>query len=195
MNLNTDAFFWKNPPTEMTVEKDRVSFVTLPLSDFWQNTYYHFQHDNGHMYLTRSDEPYFAFSTKISFDGKLRFDQCGIIVYQDADTWAKSGIECENEVYSNLGGVVTNNGFSDWSMSPIKPEVKDLYLRLNRRVDDFQVEYSYDGVLYQPLRIFHLESADKVVQFGLYACSPGESSFTAQFSEVSMGEGTWAAHE
>ncbi|EOX3350898.1 DUF1349 domain-containing protein [Vibrio cholerae] len=34
----------------------------------------------------------------------------------------------------------------------------------------------------------------KVVSFGVYACSPSESSFTAKFTEMSLEPCKWLAH-
>ena len=43
-----------------------------------------------------------------------QFDQGGIIVYRDPDTWLKTGIEVVDGV-PRLSCVVTRHGFSDWS--------------------------------------------------------------------------------
>ena len=117
-----------------------------------------------------------------------------LMIYQDENHWAKSGIEREDESYSNLGAVVTDRGYSDWSMSPIDPRRDTFYLRLNRRSEDFLFEYSDTGSSFQPIRMFHLHKASDELRFGLYACSPGKSSFTVKFSNLQMGEGTWAEH-
>ncbi len=194
MDVSTHKFSWINPPEHFKAGEGFVEFNTEPDRDFWQKTYYHFSHDNGHMYLSSSAEPFFSFTAKISFNGKARFDQAGLMIYQDENHWAKSGIEREDESYSNLGAVVTDRGYSDWSMSPIDPRRDTFYLRLNRRSEDFLFEYSDTGSSFQPIRMFHLHKASDELRFGLYACSPGKSSFTVKFSNLQMGEGTWAEH-
>ena len=194
MDIASLKFTWINPPLHYKIGEDHVEFTTEAKSDFWQKTYYHFSHDNGHMYLTGSSEEFFSFTAKISFNGGERFDQAGLMLYQDEKHWAKSGIEREYERYSNLGAVVTDQGFSDWSMSPVDPAVQIFYLRLNRRGSDFLFDYSEDGQRFQPLRMFHLHNSEEQVRFGLYACSPGNSSFTARFTKIVLGEGTWAEH-
>lgn len=39
-----------------------------------------------------------------------RFDQCGVVLYLDAENWLKGSIEYENERFQHLGSVVTNHG-------------------------------------------------------------------------------------
>ena len=45
------------------------------------------------------------------------------------------------------------------------------------------------------MRICHLEGADATIHFGLYACSPENSSFEAVFSEFQLGECVWQEHQ
>lgn len=194
MDLIKD-FQWLNEAEVLSLTADALHFKTKPDTDFWQRTYYGFSHDNGHMYLCESSKTYFSFSCKFSFDGSERFAQAGLIIYQDSANWAKTGIECENSEYSNLGAVVTNAAYSDWSMAPISPDCKSLHLRLSRRGSDFLVEYATSAEAYQPLRIFHLDKAEAELRFGFYACSPGREGFTACFSEVEFGPCLWQAHQ
>ena len=52
------------------------------------------------------------------------------------------------------------------------------------------MECSRDGVVYKQMRIFHMfEGAGEIV-FGIYACSPEQSSFKAVFTDMeSRAEG------
>ena len=48
---------------------------------------------------------------------------------------------------------------------------------------------------FKQMRIFHLFQGDKEVNFGVYACSPSNSSFDAVFSEISISECLWKEHK
>ena len=109
----------------------------------WQRTYYGFQNDNAPILCMKTAEPFFSFSVKTAFDSQNRFDQCGVIVYQDSENWIKASVEYENDNYQRLGSVVTNNGYSDWATTDISAEIKIMYYRLSRRKDDFLVAVSY----------------------------------------------------
>lgn len=77
-----------------------------------------------------TEEKYFSFTVKTEFDSKNRFDQCGIVMYLDSENWLKASIEYENQSFqhlgSNLGSVVTNNGYSDWATTEIPANVKSM---------------------------------------------------------------------
>lgn len=165
-------------------------------TDFWQRTYYGFQNDNAPALLLQTSEPYFSFQVKTSFNSKARFDQCGVIIYQNSDNWFKASIEYENETYQRLGSVVTNHGYSDWATTDIDAKVNSMYYRLSRRENDFCVEASQDGHNFKQMRIFHLFEGEGSIQFGIYACSPSKgASFLADFSELQISECLWKTHE
>ncbi|CSB19632.1 Uncharacterized conserved protein [Vibrio cholerae] len=151
----------------------------------------------------------FTFTAKVSFAYQQLFDQCGLIIYLDNENWFKASIEYENQSFSRLGSVVTNLGYSDWATTDI-PLPKEIWYRLSRRGPDFLIESSFDGLVFNQMRIFHLHRlgettiemgkcnpplpTQKVVSFGVYACSPSESSFTAKFTEMSLEPCKWLAH-
>jgi len=194
--FNSSKCFWINEPRKYDIEGDRVSITTVPGSDFWQRTYYGFQNDNAHGLLFKTDEKYFSFTVKTEFTSSHhRFDQCGVLIYQNSDNWLKASIEYENEEYARLGSVVTNNGYSDWATTDISADIKTMYYRLSRRESDFCIESSEDGVNFKQMRIAHLFAGADDIDMGIYACSPEDSSFEAIFTEMHMGECKWEAHK
>ncbi|MBR3119958.1 DUF1349 domain-containing protein [Lactococcus carnosus] len=44
------------------------------------------------------------------------------------------------------------------------------------------------------MRICHLNQGDETISFGIYACSPEESSFTASFEALTITDCKWAPH-
>lgn len=206
--IDLTAGKWLFEPQKSEVTKDFVSITTEPGTDFWQRSYYGFRNDNAPALQIESGDN-FTFTTKVSFDYKTQFDQCGLIIYLDSDNWFKASIEYENAEFSRLGSVVTNLGYSDWATSDI-PLPNKIWYRLSRRGPDFLVESSFDGVHFKQMRIFHLHKlgettvemgkknpplpAKSAVNFGVYACSPLNSSFTAVFSNFSLEPCKWLAH-
>ncbi len=195
MNFINDNHKWVYKPKQFEIANNRVIIVTEPNTDFWQRTYYGFQNDNAPALLLPVTELYFSFTVKTDFDSKRRFDQCGVIIYQNSENWFKASIEYENEQFQRLGSVVTNNGYSDWATTDIPAKQKHMYYRLSRRACDFCIEYSYDGGEFRQMRIFHLFEGGSEINVGIYACSPENSSFTAVFSDIHFGECQWAEHK
>ncbi|MEK3985606.1 DUF1349 domain-containing protein [Paenibacillus sp. FSL K6-3166] len=195
MNFIKENLFWQHPTSTSSITDNKIEIVTEPNTDFWQRTYYGFRNDNAPALLMKTDEKYFSFIVKTDFDSAHRFDQCGVIVYQDSDNWFKASIEYENEEYQRLGSVVTNHGYSDWATTDIDATIKTMYYRLSRRESDFCVENSLDGITFKQMRIFHLFEGSKYINFGLYACSPEDSSFKATFTEIEITECQWLEHK
>ncbi|NUW72337.1 DUF1349 domain-containing protein [Vibrio mediterranei] len=199
---------WLYKPRNSEVTKGSVSITTDPETDFWQRSYYGFRNDNAPALQLETTEN-FTFTTKVQFDYQAQFDQCGLIIYLDSENWFKASIEYENEEYSRLGSVVTNLGYSDWATSDI-PLPNEIWYRLSRRGPDFLIESSSDGQTFKQMRIFHLHQlgettadmgksnpplpAQTPVRFGVYACSPLQSSFTARFTELNIEPCKWLAH-
>lgn len=191
MEFDTKKLQWIREPKEYAVSEKEITIVTEPGTDLWQRTYYGFQNDNAPVLQMETEEPYFSFIVKTEFDTRRQFDQCGVAMYLDSENWFKASIEYENENFQRLGSVVTNHGYSDWATTDIPASVKSMWYRFSRRGADYCVECSEDGRVYRQMRIFHMwEGAGKIV-FGLYACSPGQSSFTAGFTHMEMTECQW----
>ena len=193
MNLNN--FKWTRTPKEYTVNTDTVEIITEPFTDLWQRTYYHFRNDNAPVFQTETDEKYFSFVVKTEFDTKVRYDQCGIVMYLNSENWLKASIEYENNEIQRLGSVVTNNGYSDWASVDVDASIKSIWFRLSRREYDFCIENSVDGVNFKQMRICHMFNAKDKIKFGIYACSPENSSFKASFSDFALTECKWLAHD
>ena len=185
---------WTREPKETSIKEDRITIITEPGTDLWQRTYYGFQNDNAPLLQLTTAEPYFSFVVKTEFASKRRFDQCGIILYLDSENWLKASIEYENDTYQRLGSVVTNHGYSDWATTDISADIKSMWYRLSRRESDYCIECSEDGENFKQMRICHMWEGAKEISFGIYACSPEESSFEAVFSNMEITECKWLAH-
>lgn len=194
MNFDITKLKWIREPKKYTITDKQITVYTEPNTDLWQRTYYGFQNDNAPVLQIETEEKYFSFSVKTEFESKRRFDQCGIVMYLDSENWLKASIEYENEEYQRLGSVATNHGYSDWATTDIDASVKSMWYRFSRRESDYCIECSSDGVNYKQMRICHMwEGADKI-QFGIYACSPEESSFKAVFTNMEITDCKWKEH-
>ena len=186
---------WTRLPESYVIGQDSIKIVTAPRTDLWQRTYYHFRNDNAPVLQVRTKEKFFSFVVKTVFESKHRFDQCGVVLYLDSENWLKASIEYENEQFQHLGSVVTNHGYSDWATTAIPAEIKSMWYRLSRREDDFCIECSQDGVNFSQMRVCHLWEGKGKIRFGIYACSPEDSSFRATFNELQVSECKWLAHD
>ena len=194
--MKLEEFVWTREPEHYVIDGDILRITTSPHTDLWQRTYYHFRNDNAPVFQVETEEMYFSFIVKTSFEeSHHRFDQCGIVIYLDGDNWLKGSVEYENEDFQHLGSVVTNHGYSDWATTEIPANVKSMWYRLSRREDDYCIECSDDGDRWRQMRLCHMHEGAGKIRFGVYACSPEDSSFTAEFSSFQFDECAWKAHD
>lgn len=194
MNFDVKALKWTRKPNGYCITESKIEIITKPYTDLWQRTYYHFRNDNAPVLQMSTGEKYFSFVVKTEFDSKHRFDQCGVVMYLDSENWIKASIEYENEYFQHLGSVVTNNGYSDWATTKIDASVQSMWYRFSRREDDYCIECSDDGIVYDQMRICHMCNGNGEIKFGIYACSPEDSSFRATFTNMEIMECKWSAH-
>ena len=195
MKIDTTKWQWTRKPKSFSISEDKIEIISAPHTDLWQRTYYHFRNDNAPVLQMSTREKYFSFSVKTAFESAARFDQCGVVMYLDSENWLKGSVEYENNEFSHLGSVVTNGGYSDWATTEISADTKSMWYRLSRREDDFCIECSTDGVRFKQMRICHIHKATDEIRFGIYACSPEDSSFKATFTNLELGECVWKAHD
>ena len=194
--MDFTKFAWTREPACWEIRDGRIEITTSPHTDLWQRTYYHFQNDNAPVFQMETAEPYFSFVVKTDFqDSGRRFDQCGIVMYLDSENWLKASVEYENDKYQHLGSVVTNAGYSDWATTAIDASVTSMWYRFSRREDDYCIECSADGKDFSQMRICHMHEGKGKIRFGIYACSPEDSSFQAVFSNLQMLDCQWKAHD
>jgi len=195
MGFPVNELVWTRLPRDYIIEEDRIRIVTAPHTDLWQRTYYHFRNDNAPVLQLETEEKFFSFTVRTAFESHHRFDQCGVVMYLDSENWLKSSIEYENEEFQHLGSVVTNLGYSDWATTAIDASIKSMWYRLSRREDDYCLECSEDGVTFSQMRVCHMHKGGGKIRFGVYACSPEDSSFRATFTDMAITECRWLAHD
>jgi uncharacterized protein len=193
--IELSKFHWINKPEQFSIEDTKVKMVTSPETDHWQRTYYGFQHDTSHALVLPVEKKEFSFSVTAAWEPRKLFDQCGVILYQDADNWFKASVEYDNPSFSRLGSVVTNLGYSDWATTDTDSELHQMTYRLSRRGQDFLIENASDGKTFKQMRIFHLHLPMDKVNIGVYACSPLNSSIQAVFTDFALGECQWELYE
>ena len=194
MSFDVEMLKWIREPDDYSVSPEKIEIVTKPHTDLWQRTYYHFRNDNAPLLQMETEERYFSFTVKTQFESEHRFDQCGIVMYLDSENWLKASVEYENESFQHLGSVVTNNGYSDWATTEIDAKIKTMWYRFSRREDDYCIECSEDGKLFRQMRVCHMWKGDGMIRFGIYACSPENSSFRAVFTHMEISGCKWKAH-
>ena len=175
---------WLNPPPTWTVDPSLPALVVQPAAatDFWQETHYGFRADNGHFLFTEVAGD-FTITTKVHFHPVHQYDQAGLMVRAGPSCWIKASVEYEPHGPARLGAVVTNQGFSDWSVQDFSRETREVCLRICKEASDFIIEFAAnEHSSWNQMRIAHLNIENTAtLSWGLYACSPKGDGFRAGF--------------
>ena len=185
------GLYWLNEPSHYRLG-DGLEIFTDEKTDFWQRTHYGFQRDDGHCLLTRQSGD-FSVTTRVEFDPRTRYDQCGLIVRIDSQNWIKVSTEYEDEHVSRLGSVATNLGYSDWATQDIPSDRREMWYRISKRGSDFLLENSRDGQEWLQMRITHLHKPAEHYEIGVYACSPIGKDFRCCFRLLEISDSQWQA--
>ncbi|MBN1342865.1 MAG: DUF1349 domain-containing protein [Phycisphaerae bacterium] len=175
---------WFCPPTTWSIDPGRGALVVTSdeETDFWRKTHAGFEADNGH-FLYLPVEGDFVASTRVRFRPVNQYDQAGLMVRVSGTCWIKTSVEYEPEGASQLGAVVTNLGYSDWSTQPFPADRDEVWLRVRREGRDFIASASGDGAAWSQIRMAHLhgDRGDAPIDCGVYVCSPKGRGFVAEF--------------
>ncbi len=105
---------WTREPAEYSIHSDKIEITTMPHTDLWQQTYYHFRNDNAPVLQFETGEQFFSFIVRTDFsESHHRFDQCGIvsagdkmIIASNAPGTVKISLRC---VYAICGKVTAGS--------------------------------------------------------------------------------------
>ena len=180
-----ENFQWLNEPKEFSIEKDRIKITTKNETDFWQRTHYGFRRDDGHFFYKKITGD-FIIQANFKYFPNTQYDQCGLLIRLNEDNWIKTSVEFENEVFSHLGSVVTNFGYSDWSTQEIPAKINEVIFEIKRNSNDFIINFSFDNKKFQQVRIAHLHLAQDELMVGIYSCSPKREGFECEISNLKI---------
>lgn len=177
-------FSWLNEPAVHGGNERELKLHTDDHTDFWQRTFYGFQRDNGHAYLTPVSGD---FSATVAVRGEYEqlYDQAGLLLRIDERNWIKAGIEYTDGLMHF--SVVVTNGISDWSVIPLHGSMTsdEVNVRITRHGDAVRVHYSVNGAPWQLARLAPFSAADATI--GAMACSPERNGFEVTFTDLKIG--------
>jgi uncharacterized protein len=185
MGLSAEAqsgMRWFNEPSVWTFDEGRLNMTVEPGTDFWRVTHYGFVRDNGPFYYIEREGD---FDAEVHVSGKYceLFHQAGLMVRIDKMNWIKTGIEYVDGV-QNISAVVTRE-VSDWSVAPRSDDPESICLKMRRKGDFVQIEYSFDSSRYNMLRLAYFPPRIKA-QIGMVAAAPGKQSFEVVFDQFKV---------
>jgi regulation of enolase protein 1 (concanavalin A-like superfamily) len=169
---------WLNEPAEWRMGADHVTVVTDRGTDFWRETHYGFIRDSGH-FFSREVESAFTATLRVRARYECLYDQAGIMVRLDGETWIKAGIEL-SDGEALLGSVLTL-GRSDWATGPFRGDASDVWIRVTVDRGALRLQASGDGLRWPLVRLCPFPAAERYL-VGPMCCTPERAGLQVVFS-------------
>lgn len=177
-----DSFQWLNPPGGWDVQQGQLTVDASPNTDFWRKTHYGFIHDSGHFFFRRVSGD-FSIQVRIRGDYASLYDQGGLMLRRSDEYWMKCGIEYVDG--TQQASVVVTNDYSDWSVTPLPTNPRDVWFRVKKQECSLEVFYSVNGVDFTMLRTAYLDCLP-VLDIGVMCAAPQGPGFRIVFSKLMM---------
>jgi len=189
--IDWNAGTWTTPPASVEVTEDGMRVTAVEGSDAWRITSYGFIHDTEHALLAPFDQDT-AVEVSFRLDFSAQFDQAGVFVKVDDETWIKTGVE-RSDGENGLGAVVTR-GMSDWSLSPV-PEWHGrlVTMRASRSGDALTIRAKVDDEPWRLVRVAPLDPTATVTA-GPMCCAPSRGDLTVLFTDWRTGPADVSLH-
>jgi regulation of enolase protein 1 (concanavalin A-like superfamily) len=182
---------WTTEPAAVRIHAGGMDVTAREGSDAWRTTSYGFVHDTEHALLAPL-APGTAVEVAFALELSEQFDQAGVFVRVDDETWIKAGVE-RSDGEDGLGAVVTR-GVSDWSLAPVPGWSGRLVtIRASRSGDALTVRARVDDEPWRLVRVAPLDP-DAAASAGPFCCAPTRAGFTARFASWRTGPADRALH-
>ena len=175
---------WTTGPVSAVEDGPDLLVTAVEGSDAWRHTAYGFVHDDAHALLAPMPA---SAAVEVTFDATFteQFDQAGVMLRADAETWIKAGVEFADGV-PQLGAVVTL-GRSDWSVRPVPTWAGQVVtLRASRHGDAVTIRARVGEGPFELVRVASFP-ADADVAAGPYCCAPTRDGLVVRFRTWRVG--------
>ncbi len=171
---------WICKPQLFLLEEDRIVIETEPFTDLRPAG-----RSAEAVELSIPAGGSFCFTVRTRFRYKGVFDQCGLILYQGSMRKAIISTQYRDEETTRLQCNVFHQNKGDISVRDIGSAIDTMLYRIWFRGGAVRIQYSFNTEKYSDLREFWLDpKEDEQLGIGIYACSPGNSSFDCTFSDM-----------
>ena len=178
---------WLNEPASWQRTGDVLRVSVDPGTDFWRTTGYGYVHDNGHVYgeLLPGD---LDVSVRVRGSFASQYDQAGIMLRADEETWLKTGLEFF-EGRPRLSTVLTA-GWSSWMVADLPPGTDEVTLRVSRRGDAVEVRYAAGDGAAELAALVYMPP-DREMLAGIVCAAPEGNGFSVSFHDLRIVGREW----
>lgn len=172
---------WLNPPVAYEQSGDSLSIVAGPMTDLFTDPQGTAVKANPPIVLFPTDER-FTLLAHVSVEFASTFDAGVLVLWADADHWAKLCFEFSPQGEPMVVSVVNNRGVSD-DCNSVALDRRDVWLRVTRISPSFALHYSLDGTTWRMVRYFTLYKQE-ALRVGFSSQSPTGQGCRATFNQI-----------
>ncbi|CAJ1000102.1 DUF1349 domain-containing protein [Sodalis praecaptivus] len=175
-----------NPAGKMFIGPSGVSICPAAGTDFWRQTWFGHNADNGHALLSefRGDAELCAC---VHFRPRHCYDQAGLMVRLSADDWIKFFAEPEPDNATWLGVAATRAGLSDWSgMEWPGGQTQRLFFKISLRQEALVLSAGGSDGCLRVVRIRPFPVGRAPLLWGVYAACSDKAGLVARFSGIKL---------
>ncbi len=182
---------WTHPPVSASEDGTDLLVEAAEGSDAWRRTAYGFIHESEHALLAPLAVGS-AMEVTVTADLPKQFDQAGLFIRVNGETWIKAGLE-RSDGRLQLGAVVTF-GQSDWSVAPVDGwDGRQVTVRVSRTADALIIRAGLAGEEQQLVRVVPFDAGQPAAA-GPYACAPTRAGLTVRFSSWTVTDADTSLH-
>jgi uncharacterized protein len=173
---------WINEPARWSLGPAGLLVTTDHATDFWRETHYGFIRHSGHLFGYRVTGGFTA-TVRVQAQYQCLYDQAGLMVLADEQSWVKAGIEW-SDGEAMLSSVLTITR-SDWATGSFLGNAADFWIRITVDRGVLRIQASADGQRWPLVRLSPFPLLDQYV-VGPMCCSPERAGLDVLFSELSV---------
>ena len=177
-----DQCRWLNEPARWNLGPDGLKVVTDQGTDFWRETHYGFIRYSGHLFATQVAGGFTA-TLRVRARYQSLYDQAGLMILIDEQTWIKAGIEL-SDGDAMLSSVLTI-GRSDWATGPFHGDASDFWIRATVDRATLRIQASADGRRWPLLRLCPFPLSESYL-VGPMCCTPERAGLEVLFPALSF---------
>ena len=178
---------WENPPQAWKIEQQTLSITAGAQTNLFTDPAGTREENSAPRAIFLPPDGDFLFSAKIEVGFQSTFDAGVLMIYVNADYWAKLCFEYSPQRQPMVVSVI-NRGVSD-DCNSVVIDGNVVYLRIAKIGKTFALHYSLDGRYWHFVRYFTFGIADPV-KIGFSSQAPTGEGCTAMFSEVAYTQTT-----
>lgn len=176
----SQSITWTNAASEWSTDGGALSITAPPQTDLFTDPAGGLVKDDSPRAVFTPDAQ-FTLSAHVTVDFAAKYDAGVLVLYADAEHWAKLCFEYSPQGEPMIVSVVTNGVSDDCNSVPLARN--DIYLRVTGLGQAFAFHYSEDGAYWRMVRYFSLrQTAD--LRAGFSAQAPTGEGCHVMFDQI-----------